>query len=197
MAHPGIHGHLNTPAKFIVQSLARILAWAASTADLRDAMTSSGLSAPKIAVPATMTLLPKWTLPDQARFAGANTYKGRTCLGTSIDRLRTYASIHLNVLGGKPCAEFCDLGHAALDELLPATTWKGPFQSAREKAMETTLARIHGHDEKHIGELADLVRYRCGMRVRRDCYPGLHVSLMDRVDKGDGIRCDTVSVQDP
>ena len=59
--------------------------------------------------------------------------------------------------------------------------------------METTLTRIHGHDEKHIGELADLVRYRCGGRVWRDCYPGLHVSLTDRVDKGDGIRCDRVS----
>jgi hypothetical protein len=36
-----------------------IFAWAVSTADLSVAMTSSGLSELKIAVPATMTLLPK------------------------------------------------------------------------------------------------------------------------------------------
>lgn len=143
-----------------------------------------------------MTLLPKETLTDQARFAGANTHRGRTCLSTSIDRLGTYTSVHLDILGGKPCAEFCDLGHAVLDKLLPATAWEGTFQGAREKAIETKLTRIHSHDEKHVGKLADLVRYRCGRRVRRDCYPGLHVSLMDRVDKGDGIRCDTVSVRD-
>jgi len=122
------------PTRLIVQSLAIILAWAVSTADLRDAMTSSGLSAPKIAVPATMTLLPKRTLTDQARFAGANTHRGRTCLGTSVDRLGTHASIHLDIFGGKPCAEFCDLGHAVLDKLLPATAWEGPFQSVREKS---------------------------------------------------------------
>jgi hypothetical protein len=62
--------------------------------------------------------------------------------------------------------------------------------------VETEHTRIHGHDEKNIGELADFGRYRSGGCVRGDCYPGLHVSLVDRVDKGDGIRCNTVSVRD-
>jgi hypothetical protein len=74
-----------------------------------------------------MTLLPKRPLPDQVCFPGANTHRGHTCLGTSVDRLGTYAPIHLDVLGGKPCAEFCDLGHAALEKLLPATAWEGPL----------------------------------------------------------------------
>jgi hypothetical protein len=43
-----------------------------------------------------------------------------TCLSTGIDCRRTYTSIDLDVLVGESCAEFCDLGHAALDELLPA-----------------------------------------------------------------------------
>lgn len=55
---------------------------------------------------------------------------------------------------------------------------------------EKKLTRIYGHDEKHIGELADLVRYRGGGRVWRDCYPRLHVSLMNGVYEGDRVRCD-------
>ena len=71
------------------------------------------------------------------------------------------------------------------------------FSSGRcEKAVGTEHTRIHGHDEKHIGELADFGRYRTGGSVRGDCYPSLHVSFMDRVNKGDGIRCNTVSVRD-
>jgi hypothetical protein len=58
------------------------------------------------------------------------------------------------------------------------------------------LTRIHSHDEEHIGKLADLGRYRSGRRVRGNCHPRLHVSLVDRVNKGDGIRCVMVSVRD-
>jgi hypothetical protein len=61
---------------------------------------------------------------------------------------------------------------------------------------EEKLTGIDGHDEKQIGELANLVRYRSGGRVRGNCYPCLHAPLMDGVDKGDGIRCIAVSVRD-
>ena len=77
----------------------------------------------------------------------------------------------------------------------PPRPGKVPFRVRGEKVTEINLTRIHGHDEKHVGELADFVRYRRGRRVRRNCYPGLHVSLVDGVDKGDGIRCDMVSAQ--
>ena len=116
------------------------------------------------------------------------------CAG--VDRLGTYASIHLNVFVRKPCAEFCNLGKAAFDELLSATAWECFPLDRCEKTVETEHTRIHGHDEKHIGELADFGGYRSGGGVRGDCYPSLHVSLVDRVDKGDGIRCNTVSVWD-
>jgi hypothetical protein len=53
-------------------------------------------------------------------------------LGTDVDRLGTHTSIHLNVFIREPCAEFRDLGNAALDEFLPATSWERtfPIQSA-------------------------------------------------------------------
>jgi hypothetical protein len=47
---------------------------------------------------------------------------------------------------------------------------------------------MHGHDEKKIGKLPDFIRYRSGGRVRGNGYPSPHASLMDGVDKGDGIR---------
>jgi hypothetical protein len=83
-------------------------------------MTSSGLSAPKIAVPATMTLLPKQNVSNQPYLVGAKTHIGRTSLGTNINCLGVYTSVHFNVFIRKPCAEFCNLGNAAVDKLLPA-----------------------------------------------------------------------------
>jgi hypothetical protein len=76
----------------------------------------------------------------------------------------------------------------------PPRPGDGPFR-VRESS-GNKLTRINSHDEEHIGELADLVRYRSRRRVRGNCYPRLHVSLVDRVNKGDGIRCVMVSVRD-
>lgn len=56
--------------KRIIQALAGVFVWAVSTTDLKVAMTSSGWSARKIAVPATITLLPKQTSPYQLRLVG-------------------------------------------------------------------------------------------------------------------------------
>ena len=91
-------------------------------------MTSSGLSAPKIAVPATMTLLPKQTFSNEPCLIGAKTEIGNTCLSTNINRLGTYTSIHFNVFIREPRAEFCDLGNASLDKLLPSAAWKRSFE---------------------------------------------------------------------
>ena len=49
----------------------------------------------------------------------------RLCAG--VDRLGTYASIHLNVFVRKPCTEVCNLGEAAFDEFLSATAWEKFF----------------------------------------------------------------------
>jgi hypothetical protein len=109
-----------------------IFFWAVSTTDLRVEITSSGLSAPKMAVPATMTLLPAMLPQLRCCFVGAEIKLGLTCLGTDVDRLGTHASIHLDVFIREPCTELGDLGDAALDEFLPATSWEGtfPIQSA-------------------------------------------------------------------
>jgi hypothetical protein len=62
--------------------------------------------------------------------------------------------------------------------------------SEREaKGNDENRTRIHGHDEKQIGELADFVRYRSGGRVGGNCHPRFHASVVDGVDEGDGIRC--------
>src|SRR5579863_3327990 len=96
---------------------------------------------------------------------------GHTCLSAGVDRLGTYTSIHLNVLVREPCAEFCNLGKAALDKLLPTTAWECFLSDRCKKAVGTKLTRIHGHDKKHIGKLANFGRYRSGGSVRGDCYP--------------------------
>ena len=88
-------------------------------------MTSSGLSEPKIAVPATITLLPKQTGFKSTFLNWAFEQIGHTCLGTDINCLGAYTPIHFNIFIRKPRAKICDLGNAALQELLAATTWGG------------------------------------------------------------------------
>jgi hypothetical protein len=87
-------------------------------------MTSSGLSEPKIAVPATMTLLPRTNRFHISLDRLGQEQIGHTCFGTDINCLGTYTSIHFNIFIGKPCTELCDLGNAAVDKLLAAAAWK-------------------------------------------------------------------------
>lgn len=135
-------------------------------------MTSSGLSAPKIAVPATMTLLPTWGRFPVNLAEWASRLR-RTCLSTGIDRLRTHTSIDLDVLVGESCAEFCDLGHAALDELLPAAPWRKrvPFSEAK------LMRRKPGEWEKHRKKEKKYFNFRVGGDY---CSPGYTVMTRSR-----------------
>ena len=98
-------------------------------------MTSSGLSEPKIAVPATMTLLPKQTGFRLTLLNWAKAQIGHTCLGTDINCHGIYTSIHFNIFIGKPRAELCDLGNAALHKLLATAAW-GLFALSVRKGSE-------------------------------------------------------------
>jgi len=118
-------------------------------------------------------------------------------LSADIDRLGTYSSIDFNVFVWKPRAEFCDLGNATLDKLLPTAAWVGNENVSSNNGARgggrRELTGIYGHDEEQIREIANVVRYRGGGRVGGDRHTRFHVSLMDGVDKRDGIRCNAVS----
>jgi hypothetical protein len=93
------------------------------------------LSEPKIAVPATMTLLPKQTGFKLTFLKWAKAQTGHTRFGTDINCLGTYTPIHFDIFIRKPCAELCDLGNAALHKLLAAAAW-GLFDLSVRKGSE-------------------------------------------------------------
>lgn len=62
------------------------------------------------------------------------------CLGTATDRVRSDASVDLDVFGREPLAQLLDFGHAFSHELLAA------------------FARDDGHDEQHVYRVTELVR---------------------------------------
>lgn len=71
-------------------------------------MTSSGLEAPKIAVPATMTLLPAYAQSHiQSRSYVVN--PGHTSLSAGIDRLWANTTIYFNIFVRESSAKLGDL----------------------------------------------------------------------------------------
>jgi hypothetical protein len=83
-------------------------------------MTFSGCGSLKMAVPATMTLLPECNMINDCFSLGTGKAM-HTCVCTHIDRLRTNTAINFDVLLREPGAQLCDLRNAALQELLAAT----------------------------------------------------------------------------
>lgn len=116
---------MSGPQSLISHCFAAILACAVSTVVFNNDMTSSGFSAPKMAVPATMTLLPVRgrTAPRSKRLRAAahiGVGKKRTRFCAYVDRLRAHAAVNLDVLLREALAQLGDLGNAALDEFLAA-----------------------------------------------------------------------------
>lgn len=186
MVVENLSGLCNAPT-----SHSRFFAWAVSTTDFSVAMTSSGLSAPKIAVPATMTLLPNQCFPINFYIVGAKTQIGIPAWAQTSTVLGLTPPSTSMSLSGKRARSSATLGTQRSINFCPPRPENIPF--GVQMKSEKMLTGIDGHDEKQIGELANLVRYRSGGRVRGNCHPRLHAPLMDGVDKGDGIRCIAVS----
>jgi hypothetical protein len=81
-------------------------------------MTSSGFGALKMAVPATMTLLPA----DQSNDRLGNYVAALTCIGTDINCLGSNTAIDLDVLFWEACAQFRNFRYAPLEEFLAAAS---------------------------------------------------------------------------
>lgn len=112
------------------------LASAVFTAPFRVAMTCSGFSAPKIAVPATMTLLPARRSKDPPE----NEKYRLTCLCAGIDCLRPHSTIDLDILVRKTATELSNLGHTAFQEFLaPAACEKYMILICFQLARKTNL----------------------------------------------------------
>jgi hypothetical protein len=85
------------------------------------AIACSGLSAPKMAVPATITLLPASCI--QHRSGAMNSgVGGLTGLCADADGLGADTAIDLDVLIGKSSSELSHFGHTPIHEFLPAET---------------------------------------------------------------------------
>lgn len=83
-------------------------------------MTPSGFASAKMAVPATITLLPG----VYAFIHNDPLLRWRsepTCFGAYIDGFGSHTAIDLDVLVREPRAQLRDLGDAPLEELLTAT----------------------------------------------------------------------------
>ena len=90
------------------------LASAVFTAPFKVVMTCSGSLAPKIAVPATITLLPARRFKSTA--ADDRCLLTRLCAG--INRLGTYSAIDLDILFRKTATELSNLGNTTFQEFL-------------------------------------------------------------------------------
>lgn len=82
-------------------------------------MTSSGLGAPKIAVPATMTLLP---VQAESQFQSRCTKQGRTSLGADTNCLWANTTINFDILVGESGAKLSNLWNTPFDKLLSTPT---------------------------------------------------------------------------
>ena len=86
-------------------------------------MTPSGSSAPKMAVPATMTLLPwarKWVC--QIPLApGFHTHQ-HTSVSAYTDRLGSNTAVDLDIFVWEPRTQLGHLGHTSVQEFLAALT---------------------------------------------------------------------------
>lgn len=105
--------------------------WTLSTVDLRIVMTSSGLGAQKIAVPATMTLLPMSEISiSLGMLREMPAWRFRiTCMGAYFNVFWTYTTINLDIHFRKTVPQFSNFGNTAFHKFLSSVSCGGAVVS--------------------------------------------------------------------
>lgn len=173
---------------------AAILACAASTVVFSSDMTSSGFSAPKMAVPATITLLPVHHTAfrlERLRAAHIGVGNAPASAHTSIVFGPTPPSTSMS-FWGKRLRSSATLGTQRSMNFWPPRPARHRLAGQAACGQGSHRKRrtgIDSHDEEHVCCLAHLVCDRGRGCVGRDGDACLHLALVNGVDEGEGVRC--------
>ena len=152
-------------------------------------MAFSGSSAPKMAVPATMTLLP-WRkitgMSDLARpgFPHSSTYRRqRISRSFWVQHRRRLRYLYLGTAYAVqiPWARICPRisGHPCL---------RRPLSGNEYNPNANRLTWVDGHHEKHVGQVSDLVGNGGRRCVGRNRHTRFHFLFMYGLDEGNCVR---------